>query len=668
MSRLRIGDRLKRNVEQDDAYSMFKYFEPWDVEPRSQEIIDLAKKDDVDLFCEDYIQTGNIAPHPFQSGYLLSTKRIRALVGPTQGGKSLPVFIEIGIMCSGELPISLQYNKGVDTGIERVITTENIRRWGRFDIKTGHFLDKDEDAERDGSWNCGNIVGAGKYPKDKIIPKRITEEAVERTIWIGTTKKALDESWWPKLTGGVTFPEKFIDRTKGNKGTNQSDGKHLVHLINNVRLSLISYESGFKAFEAVTVWACFFDEESTDRACFTAALGHCKYFATQMTPYNGVTYTREVLFKPNPEIDIFHATAYDSPYITAGNIALYRKLYPEHEQKARIWGEHTAESKTPYYDQHKLKSWIKQMKESKVSYPRAVFMPKTDYFGIKRAPRSEMPGLMEIDVNMLLVDEEECVDGKNESGHNTAWTILEERREDCAYFVPSDAANGADVPDYALDFQGTMIMRPPMEKGELFPVIVAYLQTTCTPDVHAKLVGLALNYYNWALLCAESANRGAANGMFYSEMQDYPHWLETTYQRSGTSQYLTNKGLDNKAGTRKDLFDGIEKVFGTYSGDDPPPVKCLLLLEQAQECQKIVKSGGFRPDHPRNKTNDMLMCYAIGLFVWKHFSDQVKCRRKSEEKLDIAPKDSVLGLLERKKRSQKQADPYFPSNRNGARR
>lgn len=667
MSKLGIGDKLKRAVDQDDAYSMFKYYEPWDVEPRPQEIIELAKKDDVDLFSDDYINTGNIAPHPFQSGFSLSTKPIRAVVGPTQGGKSVQAFIEIGIMCSGELPIAFQYNKGVDTGIERIINNLNIRRWGRYEKDTGQLIDHDVEAERDGTWNCGNITGAGKYPKEKTIPKKITEEAVERTIWVGTTKRAMDESWWPKLTSGELFPDKFIDRTKGNNGTNQSDGQHVVHLINDIRLSIISYESGFEKFESVTVWACFFDEEAKDERCLASALSHCVYFSMLMTPYNGMTYTRDVFFNPNPDVDLFHATAYDSPYLTDEKIKTLRSIYPEHEIKARIWGEHTSESKTPYFEQskHKLIAWGKALKKVERMYAHIV--PEQEYSGIKRAKGSNIPGLMDVHAKIHYTDADD--DGnKNDSGHNIAWTVFEELRENVGYVIVVDSANGADLSVDALDLQGAAVYRAPMDKDEKEPVLVANIETTCTPDIFAKIVGPALIYYNLALLAAESPRRGAANGMFYSEMREYKYWFTCSVLKSGGNKYTQQIGIDTNTATRKLFFDEVEKVLNSYTIDDPSPIPCHRTVIMAQECQKVVKNGRIKPDHPRGKTNELLIVLGMALWLFKHYSEQVKCRRKTEEKLEKTPNDSVVSLLNRAKAKQKPADPHFPSNNNGARR
>ena len=656
-----IGDQLKKTMAEDGAYSFYKYFEPWDVGERSQRVMELAEKDGINLYHEDYIVTGNVGKHPFQTGYLMSTKPIRVNLGPTQGGKSVTAMIEIGCMCSGEFPISLQHNKGTDTGIARLINAMNIRRWGRFDKETRRFMDYDVKADRDGTWDCGTIIGAGKYPKEKVIPKLITEETAEKIIWIGTTRRALEESWWPKMTQGQMLPEKFIDRTKGNNGTIRSDGNHIIHLVNDIRLSIITYESGFDKFEAVNVWACFFDEEAGDRQAVTAAIGHCKYFASQMTPYKGMTYTKELFVKYDPDIDLFHSVAYDSPYLPEEKITTMRSMYPDHEIAARIWGEHTSESKLPYYDAKKLRSWTRKMDGAETGF-LARFMPSEDFHGVKRVKGGTLPGLMDIDSKLTVVDGDLA---KNGSGHNIAWRIHEDLRHDGAYFITSDAANGADLPEDAGDYQSAIVFRR-IEGAD--PVMVAEIETTLTPGLYAiPIIGLALIYYNNALLCAESSARGAANGMFYSEMREYPYWFVAEVQKAHTNRYLTKKGFDTNAGTRKSIFDEIENIFNQYTKDELPPIPSKTIFRMASECIRVVKNGTIRPDHPRNRPNDMLVCYGIGLWINKIFPEQIRCRTKKKKTLAKAPRDSVIGLLTAKMAAEYRADPHFPSNI-GARR
>ena len=658
-----VGQLLQQQMEDDEAYSFYKYFEPWDVGERNDEVYRLAEKDGVDLYHEDYIKTKNVGPHPFQSGYLMSSKPVRVNLGPTQGGKSVTAMIEIGCMCSGEFPISMQYDKGVDTGVKRIVNEMNIRRWGRRDAVTGQLIDYDLDVERDGSWDCGTIIGAGKYPKEKVIPDTITEETTEKVIWIGTTRRALEESWWPKMTKGQMLPEKFIDRTKGNKGTNQSDGNHVIHLKRNIRLSIISYESGYDKFEAVKVWACFFDEEARDREAVTAALSHCKYFAVQMTPYNGMTYTKDLFFKSDPNIDLFHATAYDSPYITKEDIDLYRATFPDHQIAARIWGEHTTESQMPYYSANKTRSWIKQISTEPTSL-RATFMPSEDYHGVKRPHGSNMPALMDIEAKCEIIGEDE---GKDDRGHNVAWTIYEDLMPGAAYCIVSDAANGADIPEDAGDFQAAVVLRKPKLKGEDTPIVVAEIETTVTPDRFAQLVGVALRYYGNALLCAESPRAGSANGMFFSEMREYPYWFMRSVPKKSTNKFLTQQGFDTNAATRKGIFDEIEKVFGQYTEAEMPTIPSRRILQMAAECTRVIKNGKIKPDHPRNKPNDLLVCYGIGLVVFKTWPEQIRCRVKSEKTVAKYPKDCVISLLTAKRKKESCVDPHFPCSTGGRR-
>lgn len=660
-----IGKEILKKVSDDEAYSFYKYYEPWDVEPRNQSTMDIARKDGIDLYHPDLIKTGNIAPHPFQSGYLLSTKKKRGVIGPTQGGKSIGALIEIGCMCSGEFPISFQYNKGEDTGVERLITDFNIIRFGRIDKKSGRKLDHDTAAVRDGTWNCGTIIGVGKYPKEKVIPKGDLPENVSRVIWIGTTQRAMTESWWPRLTeeGHRLLPDKFIDKTKGNDGVNKQD--NIIHLINNVRLSIISYESGHHKFESITTWSCFFDEEPKDQRCMSAALSHCVYFAMQMTPLHGMTYTKDFFYKGlGPDKDTFHATAYDSPYLTPEKIESLRRDYPEHEIGARIWGMHTSESQRPYYAVDKLRAWISRNSEQ-INGFRATFVPSEPYYGVKRRPETNLPGLMDIEAKMIPLDDE--ADGKNDKGHSVSWLVYEDLKEKASYYIISDAAAGADLPEDAGDFQAAVVMRRPFLAGETKPVMVAEMETTVTPDIFAQMVGLALNYYNFALLCAEAASRGAHNGMFFSELREYPYWYERSVQKQSTNKFLTQKGVDTNAGTRKAFFDEIEAYFGSFTKDEDPCIPSAKILRMASECTKVVKNGTVRPDHPRNSPNDLLMCFGIGLWIFKHFPEQIKCRRKKKESLETAPRDSVIRLLERAKAGEKLSDPHFPQQ-HGARR
>ena len=569
---------------------------------------------------------------------------------------SIQALIEIGCICSGEFPISMQYDKGVDTGVKRIISGQNIRRWGRRSVKTKRLIDYNADAEKDGTWDCGTIIGAGKFPKEKCVPGDLTNEKEERVIWIGTTQRALTEAWWPKLVeeGQRIFPKKFIDASKGNAGVNRVD--NIIHLINDIRLSMITYEQGHHKFESITTWACYFDEEPKDQRCVSAAIGHCKYFSLIMTPLHGITYTRDIFFrKPSPNKRTYHATAYDSPYLTRETIDENRSQYPDYEIGARFWALHTAAAQRPYYNRRKLQMWLSKMAGFKNGY-RAEINPDRPYFGVIKKPHiSALPGLMDIGTVLVPIDDSAPV-------KDCEWMVYEDLQKDGAYLIIADNANGADLPEDAGDFGSALVLRAPKpERGEARPVLVAEMSSKSTPEIFASHVGLSLNYYNFATLAGEAASRGAANGMFFSELRDYPFWYTRTVKKQASRKDVTQKGFDMNSGTRKPIFDEIEAWFSDFDEDDDPMIPSETILTMASECLKVIKNGNMRPDHPAGKNNDMLVCFGMGIYIFKIFPEQMKCRRSArKENVDSGSKMFVKRMLEAANISKQRKASGFP--------
>jgi len=658
-----IGQQLNAKIKGDNAATLYSHFEPWDVEERCDEIMEQAVKDDIDLFRDDYVKTNNIAPHPFQSGFILSTHKTRASVAGSRTGKSYPIFIEIGCMCSGEFPIALQYNKGVDTGVKRTPSYLNVQRWGRRDTATGVIIDYNTSYPDDGSWDCGTIIGAGKYPKEKVIPDDLDGLKEDRTIWVGTTATALAESWWPKLTedGARVLPEKFIDKTKGNNGANSSTS--VIYLKNDIRLSIISYESGHRKFEAITAWACFFDEEPPDRRCVSAAQSHCKYFSLTMTPLLGMSYTKDLIFKKqHPSKIVFQANTYDSPYVSEVEIDQWRSDFPEDEIGARVWGDHTAEAKTPYYVKRKIKGWINQFFDMEQGFT-AVFQPSEPCFGLYRRRETNLPGIMDVTISLVPVEYDEDDPEKPPS----VWRIYEDRKEGGAYFMPADCANGADLPEDVGDMETALVLRFPIaDLGETKPVIVAELVTTVPPDQFAIETAYVLNYYNFALLCGESNARGAANGMFYSEMKTYKYWYMHMSRNQRSKKLLEKKGFDTNTATRKPLFDELTAWFSDYEADEYPDIPSEAILTMAMECIRTIQNGKVRPDHPKGKNNDLLVCFGIGLWIFKTFPEQIKCRReKKEATVDQSDRKMVRRMLQAAGKLPKSGESsgFFPKHK-----
>lgn len=596
----------------------FFYFEPWDVKERKEWVKEQAKKDGINLYEGELLKHLGGDPHQFQTGYLLSQARMRTLLAASRVGKTVATNIELGIMVSGEKPISMRFEKGHKTNVKRLITPENIIRFGRLDSRSGEFIDNNVDAKRaEGweEWDCGFIEGVGVYPDDKICK-------AGQVCWIGTTHQALLEYWWPNLTNRdrCLFPYDFIDRRSGNDGYMKSEWS--VYCVRGTRITIISYESGFRKYEATEVHSCVFDEESPDQACVTAAINHCKYFSMAMTPYMGMTYTKRLIFdskKNKDDNQVFHATSYDSPYLTTDTINHRRSLMQPYEIGARIWGLHTEASGQPYFDRHKINTWIRRLDND---YKLAKFYPAEEYDGIITNKSRSKPGIMDVEIKMH---------DAGELNRQDVWKIYEPLEEGVAYYLMADSAEGSDIPDESADVLAAMVMRPP-DQDEKFPQIVATLRSTLRTHVFARVVLYAVRYWNNALLCAEGPIRGSFNALFYAENKDYPYWFKQTSIRDSTRKVRTIKGFDTNVATRGAIFDGIREVLDENTIEEMTEIRDEDLLVELAACIVAKKNGKTRPDHDKRSSLDSAICYGQGIYVWKNYTSQIKCRTTAKKR------------------------------------
>ena len=614
IANMKIGDFLEQRFAGQVDIHPFWHFEPWSVQKRGDDILQIAKHDGIDLSDAELLRHVGADPHPFQDGYLLSVAKFRAMLAATQAGKSYPAIIELGIMVSGEKPLSMRFPKGYNTSVKRVISEANIRRFGRFDSSNGEFIDYDTRAPLPKQWNewdCGTIKGAGVYPDEKICPPG-------GVIWIGTTHKALWEMWWPKLsdTAHSIFPVEFLDTKRGVNGF--SKGEWTVNCIRDSRITVISYESDPKAFEAITTHATVFDEEAAQRACVTAAINHCRFFSMVMTPYNGMTYTKKMMFddkKDHANNVVFHATSYDSPYLTRDEIKHRRTLMEPWAIGARIWGLHTETKGKPYYDRNKINIWTRRFK---TPFELGRFIPDAEYDGIITRPERGRPGLMGTRVNL---------EGAEKENQCDSWRIYEKRQNSYAYYLMADSAEGSDIPSEAGDVLASLVMRfPDKEKGEKFPPVVASLRSTMKTANFARTCSYALRYYNNALLCAEGPARGSYNALFFAELAEYPYWFIQTTLRDSTRKVRGTKGFDTNTATRHALFDGIREVLDEYDENTQPEIRDEYLLQELSGCIINPSKGINRPDHSNSSTLDTTICYGQGIYIWRHYPKQVRSR------------------------------------------
>jgi len=624
------------------THPAYYLFEGWDVEDRSRDVLEQAVTDGVDLDSDDLIRCVGPAPHPFQNGYLLSTKKFRGIMAANQLGKSVVVGMEILMSATGEIPIAYRYPKGYDTGVKRLITQENIRRWGRRCKDTGKILDHDTRITSGDDWDCGNVTGCGVFPQEKIVP-------AGSTIRIGSTQKLLQQNWWPAFTEsggpylGQFVPRHFIDKARGSfvsRGANKSDKQ--VFLLRNVTLQMLTYDAGKSGFEGIRC-PIYLDEEPKDEAIIGSVVTHALRWSLVETPYYGITYTKGLIFpkKRSPHMETFHATAYDCPYKTEEDIEQDRSTIEDKpwEIGARIYGIPSDLKGEPYYDRRKIGLW---MQSYKYPYKLARFEAVEEWNGIVSDDRiSRLPGLMDVPVRMVEAQKED---------DKAVWRIYEDRLNYTPYMNASDQAEGADVVTDAAD-ASTCVMGRHSDDDPTMPVVAATLRSTLPTPQFATEALLACRYYHNALIIPETG-RGAANESFKSVAQDWPYWFKDAVVRQSTRKARVQLGFCPTTDRREVLFNVLlRNWFDSYDEDEYPNIPDEWILREAASAVIGKTAGGMaRCDHPPSGTIDSLIAFGIILYGMKiEFLKQMKYHGDTEQQerkltqLDIA----LMGKIER---------------------
>jgi hypothetical protein len=545
-------------------------------------------------------------------------------------GKSYCAIIDMIIKTTGELPYAFRYEKGFVTDIKRKIDPENVRRWGRFDIETGTFIDKDDQAPKDGTWDCGCIVGVGIYPHELIIP---TDHKL-KTIWVCTKKQAWDEMWWKQLK--AIIPKYMLDTTQGVEGF--SEKKRHVYLAGGYEIHGLTYDQGAMSFEAVEVPYLYMDEEAP-MAVYSAALYHCTKMRIIETPYKGVTWTYDMLLLRSLDedsfIEVYHATQYDSPYLTQSWINDRRSNVKRWEMKARLYGIHSDQEGRPYYEDH-----MKTLRLWSTSLVNAA-----QY--VKFEPTKALENYRELCKERINIVTQTKDD---EAG---TWHIYEPCDPRTEYWVTADTAEGnEDDSQAAADRNSALIWRKPdPEKNEnmLYPVMVAACRSTRDTMYFARDCGYAAIHYNCALLAPEI--RGETAGVFKMAVHTYPYLYRMTVTNNKTNRPIQKIGYITSAGTRQQLFDLAGDFLGEYSGHDTSPIQYMPLIKELMSC--IVGKKG-RPDHPKNGTTDTLIPFGIGIYVYQIDPTQIKNNRVTTSKLDAERDDWYEGRGVQKKKPQKR--------------
>jgi hypothetical protein len=606
-----IGEQIDAYAEGKHQVHPFYMFEPWDVAERSPEILQQAKRDKVDLYSDNLLKHVGKDPHTFQTGMILSTAYWTTIVAGNQVGKSIAILIKLICMSSGDAPIAFQYEAGVDTGVPRLVTEENILRWGRRDSSTGEIIDHNPKAERSQGWkewDCGKIVGAGIFPRELVIPRG-------GQIWLCTLQKALLNYWWPRFEEPAKkiIPDHMIDTSKGNNGYNKHD--RIVYLTRDIKLVCLTYESGFDRIEAEMADFLIEDEEPPNEDLHQSAIQHTRRGATVETPYRGITWTEKTLIFPDKVTDdyeTYHACQYDSPYQSRKAIRARRKAMKPWHISARCWGIPAEVVGDPYFDYEKLSVWYHRFGNMPFEWRR--YVPAGEYHQIlpfELPDGGTLPGLMTTHVSELPADED---------NRTNTWRVYEERQKGMPYLLLADPAEGAEIPEEAADVCAAMILRPP-QGNEVRPKIVATLRSTMETIPFARTCAHAARYWNNAVLGAET-KRSEYNATFLAETRDWPYWYFITTTNDETGKAKRHKGFDPNAATRFSMYDLIKDWIDAFEATQYPEIPDNPLLLELWEC--IVGKHG-RPDHKKKGTLDTATCFGIGLFIFKHSPDQVTC-------------------------------------------
>lgn len=599
----------------------FWNYEPWDVEKRPQAVIDQARIDGVDIASPQMTAIFGEAPRPFQSGVHLDVSEEQLFLGPTKGGKTRAVQVELVIQASHMVPISMQHDKGVDTGIPRDITPENIERWGRW--KDGQFLDKNIKAREDGTWNCGNIIGIGKYPEEKFAPPG-------EKFWVLTTKEALDEKWWDdfKLSSKRFFPKGVVDESRGNMGFNEVD--RTIFLVGQRELHMLTYEMGDVQFEATdVVWWLVYDEEPYKESMWIAGLTHSRRRTMILTPYNGITWSKK-LFKTTETRRCYHATAYDSPYLPERKIKVWRDSFASWDVQARIWAVYTEQRGKPYFHRELILKWMRNETPFK----------KYAIISTDRKWR-EIRELLAVEAQLFPAVEPD---------EQTVWEIYEDPIENEPYLISIDTSGGSVTPEGAADRQCAYVTRKPTQREGLDPVMVASCVSTLEPEPFSRVILPGARWYNNTCLAPEMGNRGASNAAFMACIKDWPWFIKMAVRNDVTKIVAEKPGVDMNWAVRQQIFDYLIRDYITRRTEQPSGIPHELLLRELAACQ-VGKNG--RPDHPRDGTLDCVISWGISLYVWKNAASQVTC---NVAKRDKVTDKTVASLMQRLAQENQQSE------------
>jgi len=581
----------------------FDLYEPWDNEERSPELIALAEKYGVSL---------DIAASLFQTGAMLSTSFITVSLAGNQSGKSINEVVQTIIQCTGVVPISLRTPRGEKTNKLREYENPkyrelNVKRFGRFDAKTGDFIDKDTEAKQDGTWNCGYVHGVGIYPAKKMPPG-------PQEVWICCPTKVLQNNWVPTFI--ELWPERLRDMDRYQQG--YSDTKKQFFSSNGSVVTFITYESGYAAIEGRKVLKIVCDEEPPDRRFWSGLLTHAKYIVTQFTPIHGMSWAKAMIVDmakdEKASISVFHTTGFDSPYLDDSDLMTQMASMAQWEVKPKIFGHFAPQtSEDPYFDRNKLMSWMRR------------WVPTHTHGTIEALAEWNKPRDI-IDTEVEFKPIFPSMKPHDALKQGNVWELYEFPRPESTYYAAIDTAKGDSNFDAGRTSDASVcLIRRVKEGKEKYDPIVAVLETLDSPMSFFRMVMPAARYYNNCLICPEETSEPGyvfVQNLVPEFGGGYPYVLKMTVVKDATRKTTEAIGWVNRGGkVRRQAFDCAKDFINDFDVDQDPAIPNLRLLEQFVNC---IRGKNGRPDHPKREHDDVLLSFVISEWVAKYASAQIK--------------------------------------------
>jgi hypothetical protein len=431
---------------------------------------------------------------------------------------------------------------------------------------------------------------------------------------VQTTKMARDEKWWPdwKLPAKRICPDGCIDTSKGNGGFDNE--KFVVFFPGDRELHISTYETGPYALEATDLyWLLVFDEEPYTHDIWVTGVTHSERRILIQTPYDGLTWTKDLVDKSVKGRGLYHAIYSDSPYLKPAQVKQLRDSGKPWDILARLYAIYTAKSVRPFFDPVIINAWRQTQMFRKTL---VVF----EASGLWERPLD----LLNLKIHAMPTAEKDL---------KRTCEMYEEVKRGFGYIASMDTAMGSIDPEGVGDGNTCVVQRAPLQGEGEDPITVLTYHSTLPVDAFARECLQVARYYNNAAIAPEMGIRGASNGIFASITASWPFWYRMVVTSDATNRQEERKGFDTNGRTRPMLF-ALAADFVLRNR-----AKCPLLCERlVDEMASCVMDEKDRPDHPKRAGSlDMFIAWTIGLYVFKYAQHQVRDNSSAIEEGDTRP-------------------------------